>query len=118
MRLDPKHLDIVQRGMARVVNAPQGTAYAARITQEGMEMAGKTGTAQVRHISEAEHEEGVAKNDTLPWKERDHALFVGFAPINAPKYAIVVIVEHGGAHQAPPIAHDILLECQMRGRGS
>ena len=116
MGLNPRHLDLVRKGMAAVINAPIGTAYAARITQEGMEMAGKTGTAQVRHISEAEHEEGVTKNDALPWKERDHALFAGFAPAHDPRYAIAVIVEHGGsgAHQAAPMAHDILLECQNR----
>ena len=116
MGLDPRHLDIVRQGMTNVINTQQGTAYAARIMQEGMEMAGKTGTAQVRHISEAEHEEGVTKNEALPWKERDHALFMGFAPIGNPRYAIGVIVEHGGsgAHVAVPIARDILLECQMR----
>ena len=113
---DPRHLEIVRQGMSNVINSPQGTAYAARITQEGMEMAGKTGTAQVRHISEAEHEEGVTKNEALPWKERDHALFAGFAPVGAPRYAVAVIVEHGGsgAHISAPIARDILLECQTR----
>ncbi len=116
MGLDPRHLDIVRQGMADVINAPTGTAYAARILQEGMEMAGKTGTAQVRHISEAEHEDGVTKNENLPWKERDHALFMGYAPRAEPRYAISVIVEHGGsgAHIAVPIARDILLECQTR----
>lgn len=116
MGLDPKHLDIVREGMYSVVNVPGGTAYAARIMQEGMEMAGKSGSAQVRHISEAEHEGGVTKNDALPWKERDHALFVGFAPYNNPRFAISVIVEHGGSggHEAAPIARDVLVECQTR----
>ena len=116
MGLDPRHLEIVRQGMMAVINSPSGTAYAARILQEGMEMAGKTGTAQVRHISEAEHEEGVTKNEALPWKERDHALFMGFAPLENPRYAIAVIVEHGGsgAHIAVPIARDILQECQTR----
>jgi penicillin-binding protein 2 len=118
MGFDQRHLDLVRRGMAAVINSPSGTAYAARITTPGMEMAGKTGTAQVRHISEAEHEEGVTKNESLPWKERDHALFAGFAPIEDPRYAISVIVEHGGsgAHEAAPIARDILLECQTKGK--
>jgi penicillin-binding protein 2 len=116
MGFDPRHLAIVREGMAAVINATNGTAYAARIKEEGMEFAGKTGTAQVRHISEAEHEEGVTKNDDLPWNERDHALFAGFAPVAEPRYAIAVIVEHGGsgAHQAAPIAHDVFLECQTR----
>jgi len=119
MGFDPRHLEIVRQGMSAVINSPAGTAYAARIMQEGMEMAGKTGTAQVRHISEAEHEEGVTKNEALPWKERDHALFAGFAPVSNPRYAIAVIVEHGGsgAHEAAPIARDILLECQTRAKG-
>jgi penicillin-binding protein 2 len=119
MGFNARHLDVVRRGMTDVINSPSGTAYAARITEPGLEMAGKTGTAQVRHISEAEHEEGVAKNETLPWKERDHALFAGFAPIGDPKYAVAVIVEHGGsgAHVAVPIARDILIECQTKAKG-
>ena len=113
---DPRHLDLVRQGMAAVINSQQGTAYAARIQKKGMEMAGKTGTAQVRHISEAEHEEGVTKNEALPWKERDHALFAGFAPVAEPRFAVAVIVEHGGsgAHVAAPIAADLLLDCQKR----
>ncbi len=119
MGLDPRHLALVREGMSNVINSNQGTAYAARIMQDGMEMAGKTGTSQVRHISEAEHEEGVTKNEALPWKERDHALFAGFAPVGAPRFAISVIVEHGGsgAHEAAPIARDILQECQTKLRG-
>jgi penicillin-binding protein 2 len=115
--IDPKHLHLVQDAMAAVVNEPIGTAYAARMMKPEQTMAGKTGTAQVRHISAAEREEGVATNESLPWKERDHALFAGFAPIANPKFAIGIIVEHGGsgAHTTAPIARDILLECQNRG---
>jgi penicillin-binding protein 2 len=106
----------VQNAMAAVVNENIGTAYASRIDKPGMEMAGKTGTAQVRHISESEREEGVTANDALPWKERDHALFAGFAPVGAPRFAISVLIEHGGSggHAAAPIARDIMLECQKR----
>jgi penicillin-binding protein 2 len=102
--------------MSGVVNEPIGTAYAARIMQDGMQMAGKTGTSQVRHVSEAEREEGLAGNDKVPWKERDHALFTGFAPFNNPRFACAVIVEHGGsgAHIAAPYVRDILVECQTR----
>ncbi len=116
MGLNPRHLAVVREGMAMVVNAPSGTAYGARILKSGMEMAGKTGSAQVRRISEAEHKEGVIKNEALPWKERDHALFAGYAPLHAPRFAIGIIVEHGGsgAHQAAPMARDILEECQIR----
>ena len=116
MGLDPEHLALVQDAMSAVVNETIGTAYAARITKAGMEMAGKTGTSQVRRISEAERKEGVQKNDELPWRERDHALFAGFAPIGNPRFAVAVIVEHGGsgAHLAAPVARDILVECQTR----
>jgi len=116
MGLNPDHINIVKKGMFAVVNQPIGTAYGARIMEEGKDMAGKTGSAQVRHISEAERADGVIKNEALPWKERDHALFVGYAPVEAPRYAIAVVVEHGGsgAHNAAPIARDILTECLTR----
>lgn len=114
--LKPQHLRLVQEAMAAVVTQPIGTAYAARIKEEGMAMAGKTGTSQVRRISMAERADGVTKNEDLPWKERDHALFAGFAPVDNPRYAIAVVVEHGGsgAHVAVPIARDIMVECQKR----
>lgn len=118
--LDPHALSLVKDGLTAVVNQPIGTAYAARIERSGFEMAGKTGTAQVRHISEAEREEGIATNDSLPWKARDHALFAGFAPLGDPRYAVAVVVEHGGsgAHVAAPIARDIILECQTRAQNT
>jgi penicillin-binding protein 2 len=76
-----------------------------------MVMAGKTGTSQVRNITAAERARGVISNDQLPWNRRDHALFVGYAPYDAPRYAISVVVEHGGGGStaAAPIARDILL---------
>lgn len=111
-----ENLELVRGAMSSVVNKNIGTAYAARIMDESRAMAGKTGTAQVRRISTSERAEGVTANDDLPWKERDHALFVGFAPVSDPRYAVAVAVEHGGsgAHKAAPIARDILLECQKR----
>lgn len=113
---DQNHLRIVRDAMSAVVNEQIGTAYAARIDKPSFAMAGKTGTSQVRHISTAERAEGVQTNESLPWKERDHALFTGFAPTSDPRFAVAVIVEHGGsgAHMAAPIARDILLECQTR----
>lgn len=111
-----RHLELVQAAMSAVVNENIGTAYSSRITASGMAMAGKTGTAQVRRISESEREEGVTANDALPWKERDHALFAGYAPVDAPRFAVAVVLEHGGSggHAAAPIGRDIMLECQKR----
>ncbi len=105
-------LRTVLSGMNKVMNGPRGTARAAKIEVEGWEMAGKTGTAQVRRISRKERIEGVRKSDEKPWEERDHALFVGYAPYNDPRYAVSVIVEHGGSGSstAAPIARDLLQE--------
>lgn len=113
---DPKHLNLVMEAISAVVNQPIGTAYSARMMDEKLTMAGKTGTAQVRRITVAEREGGVISNEALPWKERDHALFVGVAPLSNPRYAASVVVEHGGsgAHVAAPIVRDILLEAQKR----
>ena len=105
-----EHLALVRQGMIDVVNAGGGTARGARFRVEGVSMAGKTGTAQVRRITAAERRRGVRSNASLPWKFRDHALFVAFAPTDAPRYAVSVIVEHGssGAKTAAPIARDVL----------
>jgi penicillin-binding protein 2 len=107
-----KSLQLVLSGMNKVMNGARGTARAARIEVEGWEMAGKTGTAQVRRISRKERLEGVRKTDEKPWEERDHALFVGYAPYTDPRYAVSVIVEHGGSGSsvAAPIARDLLQE--------
>lgn len=104
------HLALVRQGMYDVVNAGIGTAKAARSPVAGMMIAGKTGTAQVRRISAAERRSGVKRNEALPWKQRDHALFVAFAPADAPRYAVSVIIEHGiaGGKYAAPIARDVL----------
>jgi penicillin-binding protein 2 len=79
-------------------------------------MAGKTGTSQVRRISAEEHITGVKKNESLPWKLRDHALFIAYAPVDQPRYACVVVIEHGavGAHPQVQMARDILLFAQQR----
>jgi len=104
----------VQEGMQMVLQ-PGGTAYGFRITEPGYEMAGKTGTAQVRKITESEHLAGVKKNATLPWKLRDHGLFVGFAPIQAPRYACACVVEHhSDGHPQVQIVRDALLFAQQR----
>ncbi|PHS78660.1 MAG: penicillin-binding protein 2 [Rhodospirillaceae bacterium] len=112
--LIPEHLKLVLEGMIQVVNSPTGTAFRSRIKDDTQRMAGKTGTVQVRRITKAERETRVFKNSELPWKERDHALFVGFAPYDNPRFAVSVVVEHGGggSSTAAPIARDILEEVQ------
>ena len=116
LELSPDHLKVLRTGMDMVSNTERGTAYRSRIDIPGMELAGKTGTSQVRRITMAERARGVLKNDQLPWNQRDHALFVAFAPVHAPRYACSVVVEHGGGGSAvaAPIARDILIECQRR----
>ena len=109
--METSHLQTVRSGMDQVVNGQHGTSYAARIDNVAMLMAGKSGTSQVRNISAAERETGVVDNVDRPWKERDHALFVAYAPADAPRYAVAVVVEHGGGGSlaAAPIARDALL---------
>ena len=107
-------LAIVVEGMNRVSNSQRGTAFRARIKEKEFTLAGKTGTSQVRRITTAERRTGLLKNKDRPWKDRDHALFVAFAPLSAPRYAAAVVVEHGGSGSgvAAPLVRDILLEIQ------
>ena len=109
-------LEVVRRGMNAAANRKRGTAYRYSIREPGLELAGKTGTSQVRRISKHERGTGVLKNHQRPWRERDHALFVAYAPLDRPRYAVAVVVEHGGAGSsvAGPIARDLLLEAQRR----
>lgn len=102
------HLKFVQEGMNRVVNEPGGTAYGKRIAAKGFEMAGKTGTSQV--ISKREREMSKSEAEA----NANHAIFVGFAPVHDPKYAVSVVVEHGksGSMSAAPIAKDVMMEIQ------
>jgi len=105
----------VQSGLSKVVNQPGGTAYPERILEPGFEMAGKTGTAQVRRFSKEERARGLIKNANLEWRMRDHALFAGYAPAVNPKYAIVNIIEHGAiGHPHVLMARDIMHFCQQR----
>lgn len=110
-------LEAVRKGMFAVSNSRNGTAYSTRIAEKTMLMAGKTGTSQVRRITAKERASGVTRNEDLPWERRDHALFVGYAPFDAPRFAVSVIVEHGGGGSrfAAPIARDILLEALYEG---
>ena len=101
---------IIRKGMLAVTGGPLGTARNYALSKKYGGMAGKTGTVQVKRITKQQREDGITKNIDRPWKERDHALFVGYAPISAPRYAISVVVEHGGSgsSMAAPIARDIM----------
>lgn len=106
--IPPEHLAYVRQAMSDVVNGP-GTAGRARLPFPDIKVAGKTGTAQVRRITMAERAGGVRSNESLPWKFRDHGLFIAFAPIEKPRYAAAVIIEHGGGSGAAyPVARDVL----------
>ena len=115
--LNEVNLNRIRRAMYQVVNDRRGTAYGSRIIADGMRMAGKTGTSQVRNITAAERAAGVTRNEDLPWERRDHALFVNFAPFDDPKFAVCVVVEHGGggSRAAAPIARDITLQALYGG---
>ncbi|MBV1869069.1 MAG: penicillin-binding protein 2 [Marinosulfonomonas sp.] len=115
--INPNNLRAVRKAMASVSNSQRGTAYRSRIVADGYQMAGKTGTSQVRNITAAERARGVTRNRDLPWERRDHALFVAFAPVSAPRISCCVVVEHGGGGStaAAPIARDIVLQAEFGG---
>ena len=108
--INKNHLNYIKNAMSNVVNSELGTAYKSKLKIKNFKMAGKTGTVQVVRISEDEREKGIIKNKDREWKKRDHALFVGYAPLEKPKYSICVIVEHGGSGStiAAPIAKDVM----------
>jgi len=99
--VDPAHLEIVRKAMSAVVNEG-GTAVASKLPLDGIMMAGKTGTAQVFKLGSRGHQSN--------WALRDHALFIAFAPVDKPRYAIGCIIEHGGfgASAAAPIVKDTM----------
>ena len=117
MGLNENYLRRVRASMFDVCNHQRGTAYGSRIVAEGMQMAGKTGTSQVRRITAEERARGVSANADLPWERRDHALWVNFAPFDNPRYAVSVVVEHGGGGSAvaAPIGRDITLQALYGG---
>ncbi|MFL2520755.1 MAG: penicillin-binding protein 2 [Alphaproteobacteria bacterium] len=102
-----REIKIIKEAMFKVVNENKGTAFKSRL--EDIKFAGKTGTSQVRRISLSERESDDFREKEQEWKNRDHALFVGYMPYDDPKYAISVIIEHGGsgASTAAPIAKQV-----------
>ena len=112
MGINENALRRIRAALDDVSNHNRGTAYASRITDSDMRLAGKTGTSQVRRITQAERDAGISANEDLPWERRDHALFVSFAPFDNPRFAVAVVVEHGGSGSAAaaPIARDVMLQ--------
>lgn len=107
--LNENHLREIRKAMFAVSNNNRGTAYGSRILTEGYEMSGKTGTSQVRSA--------VVNNADVPWEQRDHALYVNYAPADNPRFAVAVVVEHGGggSKAAAPVARDITLQALYGG---
>ena len=107
-------LSAVMRALSDAVNVPGGTSYRSRIKEIKYAMGGKTGTAQVRRISMAERLAGVRKDKDIPWHLRDNSLFVGFAPIHAPRYVVALVAEHKGfgGVVAAPLGGKILAKAQ------
>ncbi|MES2137548.1 MAG: penicillin-binding protein 2 [Pseudomonadota bacterium] len=113
LAVDADHLNFIRKAMWGVVD--HGTAAAAKLPLDGIQMAGKTGTAQTHNLSAGERGNYTASQ----WKLRDHSLFMGFAPYDNPRYAAAAIVEHGGfgAAVAAPLIRDTLLFLFDRNKG-
>ena len=96
-------------------NEPMGTSYGSRHVKSEYIFAGKTGTSQIRTITPEERELKLKQKD-LPYKRRDHALFIGFAPYRNPQYALSIVIEHGGTggSTAAPIAKKIIKKIMDR----
>jgi penicillin-binding protein 2 len=113
----PEHVEAVLAGMRAATD--HGTGASVQIKEPGMQMAGKTGTAQVHEYTLAEHDKSRISHveGDLPWKLKNHAWFVGYAPEDNPRYVCAVLVEHAGqfgSQAAGPVAHDLLLLTQQR----
>ena len=104
-----ENIKFVNEAMYSVINEPGGTAYGSRLGKDKYKYAGKTGTSQVRRITE-EQREAERELQEIPYEERDHSVFVAFAPYKDPRYAISVLVEHGGSgsSMAAPIAKKVI----------
>ena len=106
---NPENIKFVQDALFGATNEPRGTSYRSRLTKKEFTFAGKTGTSQVKRFTELQRELEI-KNEELPYEDRDHALFVAFAPYQDPRYSISVLVEHGGSgsKSAAPIAKEVI----------
>ncbi len=104
-----ENINFVKDAMFAATNEPGGTSYGSRLSDKKFMFAGKTGSSQVKRFTERQRELEVKQEDIV-YKDRDHALFVAYAPITDPKYAISVVVEHGGSgsKSAAPIAKKVI----------
>jgi penicillin-binding protein 2 len=105
---DERNIKIIQEAMFSSTNEIMGTSYGSRIDDPKYQFAGKTGTAQVKRISKRERELDL-KLEQIPYKDRDHALYVAYGPYKNPRYALSIIVEHGGSGSkaAAPMAKEL-----------
>ncbi|MDA9853479.1 penicillin-binding protein 2 [Candidatus Pelagibacter sp.] len=102
---NPKNIKLVREAMFASTNEVRGTSYSSRIEDPKYQFAGKTGTSQVKRITKADRELDLKTLD-IPYNERDHALYIAFGPYKNPRYALSVVIEHGGSGSsaAAPIA--------------
>jgi len=106
---NPENVKFVNEAMYAVSNEFMGTAYASRHEKKKYQYAGKTGTAQIKRITEEQRELEIDTKD-IPYEDRDHALFIAFAPFENPRYAISILIEHGGSggKVAAPLAKKVI----------
>jgi len=104
-----ENIKFVHDALYGATNEPMGTSYRSRHTKKGYIYAGKTGTSQIRKIT-AEERELKLKQHEIPYERRDHALFTAFAPYKNPRYALSVVIEHGGTGSsgAAPLAKKLI----------
>ncbi|MDC1112352.1 penicillin-binding protein 2 [Candidatus Pelagibacter sp.] len=105
---DSKNIELIQDAMFGSTNEVMGTSYRSRIKDPKYQFAGKTGTAQVKRITEKDRELDL-KTFEIPYEERDHALYIAFGPYKSPRYALSVVIEHGGngSTTAAPMAKEL-----------
>ena len=105
---NPENIKLVKEAMFASTNEVRGTSYSSRIEDPKYQFAGKTGTSQVKRISKRDRELNL-KTFEIPYNDRDHALYVAFGPYKKPRYALSVVIEHGGSGSstAAPIAKEL-----------
>ena len=102
---EKKNIYLIQDAMFSSTNELRGTSYRSRIEDLKYQFAGKTGTAQVKRITKQDRELDLETSE-IPYEERDHALYIAFGPYKNPRYAVSILVEHGGSGSsvAAPLA--------------